>query len=111
MRSSSTDVQAIRSPARPGFGSWLPTAPSGGRRRIERLPTHVAHDGSAQVYHLDAAQVSPTGKLQQASRLWASADGGLTWQERGQQFQGHVESLAVAEADAHVLYALTVDRP
>jgi hypothetical protein len=37
-----------------------------------------------------------------------SAAQALTWQERGQSLGGRVESLAVAESDARVLYAVTV---
>jgi photosystem II stability/assembly factor-like uncharacterized protein len=70
---------------------------------LAHFPTHRAADGTAQVYSL--AEPSPG---QADGHLWASADGGLTWQERGQSLGGRVESLAVAEADARVLYALTV---
>jgi hypothetical protein len=76
-------------------------------RAIAHFPTHRAMDGTLQMYSL----VEPTpGQNLADGHLWASADGGLTWEERGQSLGGRVESLAVAEADAHALYALTVER-
>jgi hypothetical protein len=76
-------------------------------RAIAHFPTQRAADGTAQVYSL----VEPTpGQNQPDGHLWASADGGLTWQERGQSLGGRVESLAVAETDARALYALTAER-
>ncbi|MDQ5825080.1 MAG: hypothetical protein M3441_12870 [Chloroflexota bacterium] len=66
-------------------------------RVIERIPTHVAHDGSLQVYSY---------KLENGQRvLRSSADGGLTWEQRmppgGFNF---ASNLVVSEADAQVLH-------
>ncbi len=78
--------------------AWRFSSDNPAAQAVERIPTHSANDGTSQAYALD------TG------RLWASADGGLSWHERAQQFSGMIESLAVAEADARAIYALLVDR-
>src|SRR5262249_44807622 len=67
-------------------------------RSFAHAPSHIAQDGTAQVYSLGHPTKTSPG------HLWASADGGLTWQERGQQFGGRIESLALAEVDARAIY-------
>jgi hypothetical protein len=62
---------------------------------IAHAPTHVATDGSLQLYALHAD-----------GRLWASPDGGTTWQRRGQQLPGQLTSLAVSAVDAQAIYVL-----
>ena len=64
---------------------------------IAHAPTHVAADGSLQLY-----------ALHDDGRLWASPDGGTTWQRRGQQLAGKLTSLAVGAADARAIYALAI---
>ncbi len=59
--------------------------------------THVAADGSLQLY-----------ALHDDGHLWASADGGTTWQRRGQQLAGKLTSLAVGAVDARAIYALAI---
>ena len=63
------------------------------------MPTHIAEDGSNQVYtlHVDGPN---------RGRFSASADGGLTWRLRGQQFGGLIRQLVVSPADARALYVL-----
>jgi hypothetical protein len=64
---------------------------------IAHAPTHVAADGSLQLY-----------ALHDDGGLWASPDGGTTWQRRGQQLAGKLTSLAVGAADARAIYALAI---
>ena len=47
--------------------AWRFSSDDPAARAVERIPTHNAKDGTSQVYALDAG------------RLWASADGGLSW--------------------------------
>lgn len=61
---------------------------------IEQRPTHIAEDGTAQVYALSGG------------RLWYSADAARTWQERS--LPAAFESVTLAYADARVLYGLVV---
>jgi hypothetical protein len=70
---------------------------------VARLPTHQAADGSQQLYALehDPNDFNTT-------RLWYSADAGLTWQERGQEFKGSLQSIAVCGSNAGSLYGLKV---
>lgn len=63
---------------------------------IAHAPTHIAVDGSLQVYAL------------YNGRLWASPDGGLTWSQRDQQLPGRLISLALSNPDARAIYALAV---
>jgi hypothetical protein len=64
---------------------------------IAHAPTHMAADSSLQLY-----------ALHDDGRLWASPDGGTTWQRRGQQLAGKLASLAVGAADARAIYALAI---
>src|SRR6266545_855779 len=64
---------------------------------LAHAPTHVAADGSLQLY-----------ALHDDGHLWASADGGTTWQRRGQQLAGKLTSLAVGAVDARAIYALAI---
>jgi hypothetical protein len=64
---------------------------------IAHAPTHVAADGSLQLY-----------ALHDDGHLWASADGGTTWQRRGQQLAGKLTSLAVGATDVRAIYVLTI---
>lgn len=68
------------------------------------MPTHVAEDGSLQVY-----SIGYTGR--DVNRLlWASSDGGLTWQERGQQFAiGTKRQILLSQADARAIYMLVAE--
>ena len=66
-------------------------------RRIERRPDFLAQDGSLQVYD------------EHGYELWASADGGLTWQYRPLPGGREMNSLTMASADARVLF--TTPRP
>ena len=65
---------------------------------IAHRPTFVAVDGSLQVY-----AYSYPAHDGDASRLWASADGGLTWQERilPEPTSG---SISISGADPHAIY-------
>jgi photosystem II stability/assembly factor-like uncharacterized protein len=64
---------------------------------IAHAPTHVAANGSLQLY-----------ALHDDGRLWASPDGGTTWQRRGQRLAGKLTSLALGTADAQAIYALAI---
>jgi hypothetical protein len=64
---------------------------------IAHAPSHLADDGSLQLY-----------ALHDDGRLWASPDGGTTWQRRGQQLAGQLTSLAVSAADARAIYVLAI---
>jgi hypothetical protein len=75
---------------------------------LAHYPTHLAHDGSGWVYALEV--VGGRLPVHPAHRLWASSDSGLTWAERGQQFNQNMEGLMVAESDGRVLYGVVVDR-
>ncbi|HEX2915861.1 MAG TPA: sialidase family protein [Chloroflexia bacterium] len=70
-------------------------------RELAHTPTAFASDGTLYTY---SAENEAGGKN---SRFFASPDGGLTWQERGQLFAGkRIESVAVTEADGRSLYVL-----
>ncbi|HEX2910265.1 MAG TPA: sialidase family protein [Chloroflexia bacterium] len=71
---------------------------------IAHFPTNLGHDGTTQVYSFQPA-AGPG-----LSHLWASSDGGLTWQERGQQFEGQMRSFSVAQTNARAVYALVQAR-
>ena len=86
--------------------AWRFSLDDRGGVQMPRTPTHLAQDGTDQVYTLDGLAAFGEG----VGRLWASADGGLTWAERGTQFNGQIESLAVAPADAGHLTITVVDR-
>ncbi len=55
-------------------------------------PSAIAADGTLQLYGL------------KNGRLYYSADGGRTNEERGQQFNGKVESVSAAAQDARIVY-------
>lgn len=74
---------------------------------IAHAPTHTALDGTAQMYALETEWIDG----RRIGQLWASADGGLTWIERSTQFDGKIESIAVAQSDGRALYAAVVERP
>jgi hypothetical protein len=70
--------------------------------KIDYMPTHIAVDGSRYTYYFERfTRVNNTKSL-----LKVSSDGGLTWQERGQQFNGYIRSFTMAQSDARVVYAL-----
>jgi len=69
---------------------------------IDHFPEAVATDGSTQLYSLER---DPNDYYN--TRLWYSPDGGLTWQERGKEFKGSLQSIAVAATNAKVLYAVS----
>jgi hypothetical protein len=73
-----------------------------GETQLEHMPTFVAQDGSRYVYYYQAFDRLRDVK----SVLKVSADGGKTWQERGQQFNGYLRSFIIAPSDARVAYAL-----
>ena len=75
-----------------GGPAWRFSLDDPAGRPTEHLPTHVAADGTLQVYSAPAF----------ADRLWASSDGGLTWTER--TTPEAASSTAVYGADARVLY-------
>jgi hypothetical protein len=64
---------------------------------VERMPTHIAHDGSLQVY----SYTRENGQMV----LRSSVDGGLSWEQRtppsGFSF---ASNLVVSEADAQALH-------
>ena len=66
------------------------------------MPTHLATDGSQQVYRFESQY-----KGNSQGHLWASADGGLTWQERAQEFKGALQGFAMTATDARSIYLLT----
>jgi hypothetical protein len=61
-------------------------------RPIAHLPTHLAEDSSLWAYAFG-----------EPGHLWASPDGGATWQDRVVDPAGRVLSLTAAAADARVL--------
>jgi hypothetical protein len=62
-------------------------------RRVMYQPNYFAHDGTQQVYWLGSNQ------------LLASADGGLTWEQRRLP-ESSISSLLVSPVDGQALYAL-----
>jgi hypothetical protein len=62
-------------------------------RAIAHLPTHLAADGTSQVYSIAGGE----------DEFWYSADGGVTWQSRHFGIQGEV---TLDKADARILYKL-----
>jgi hypothetical protein len=73
----------------------------------------IGSDGTLQVYRL-----TPDGNREENCKnyvykagLYASSDGGKTWQERGQQFNHNVVSVVSATADARAVYVLVADSP
>jgi len=81
--------------------SWLFSLDDPEGRSIEHVPTHLAVDGSAQVYWFQPSTPG-TG----TSKLLASSDGGLTWETRGDELRRPILKFAVASVDARVVYAL-----
>jgi hypothetical protein len=81
------------------------TDPNG--KIIERLPQFMAKDGSLVAYSLDTSDWRNTKATKAQNHLWITPDGGLTWQERGQNLPGAFVSLVVAPADANALYLMT----
>jgi hypothetical protein len=67
---------------------------------VAHAPTAVAADGSMRVY-----------ALHDDGRLWASADGGTTWSQRGQGVPGRLTAVAPSAADAGAIYAVAVQHP
>ncbi len=63
---------------------------------IAHTPTHLSEDSSLWAYAWEGDQ------------LWASPDGGLTWQERTAT-PAHATNFTVATADARVLYLISED--
>ena len=74
-------------------------------RAVDHMPTNTPDDGSLQMYALDM----PYGSQLEQKRLWASADGGVTWDERGVQFYGRIVSLAASDADGRAVYIAVND--
>jgi hypothetical protein len=81
-----------------GGGGWRFSSADPDGQFVPFMVTHAAEDGSSWTYALPGGQ------------LWASSDGGRTVHERGRQFAGRIDSLAVAPADGRALYLLTADR-
>jgi hypothetical protein len=77
--------------------------PTGGAARY--MPTDIAHDGTLQMYTLGYLTEGVSGKS-----LISSLDGGLHGEERGQQFKGTIEQIAVSYTDAQSVYALVAER-
>jgi hypothetical protein len=70
-------------------------------RALAHPPSVVARDGSRRVYALEAFASG------EGSRLWASADSGDTWTQRPDLPSGLIAGMAVSDADARALYALS----
>lgn len=84
---------------------------------VDHFPNHIAPlpAGGAIYYSLGGTYAYDTGSSYPPSitptmpgRLFVSADGGLTWEERGAQFGGAIAGVALTGADTHSLYALTL---
>lgn len=78
---------------------WRYNLADGSERRIAHVPTDFATDGTLQLY-----------SLHEDGRLWASADGGLSWQRRGAGLAGKLTRLAVSAADGQAIYAIGLER-
>jgi len=74
-------------------------------RAVDHMPTNTPDDGSLQMYALDM----PYGSQLEQKRLWASADGGVTWEERGVQFYGRIVSVAALDTDGRSIYIAVND--
>jgi photosystem II stability/assembly factor-like uncharacterized protein len=77
--------------------TWRFRAADRSTTTIAHAPTHLSPNGSPQLY-----------ALHDDGRLWASPDGGTTWQRRGQKLAGKLTSLAVSAADARAIYVLAI---
>jgi hypothetical protein len=77
---------------------------------IEHIPTALATDGSQQVYSLTIKPTFSNSNNLRFGSIFASDDGGISWVERGQQFDEHVMKLVTTGADGRSIYALVVDR-
>jgi len=78
---------------------WRYNLADDSERLIAHPPTQFASDGTLQLYSLRAD-----------GRLWASADGGLSWQRRGARLPGKLTALAVSAADGQAIYAIGLER-
>ena len=81
-----------------GSGAWRFSLDDPVGHSVAHLPTNVAHDGSAQVYARDGAQ------------LWSSPDAGETWSAYPlPESDADDEGFVVASADARILHRLVYD--
>ena len=69
---------------------------------VDYIPTHVATDGTLQMYAVGQSKLSN-------SSLFSSSDGGLTWQERGQQLHHEINGLSVSGPDGRAIYVMLSD--
>jgi hypothetical protein len=85
-----------------GSDTYLINTNAPGEKKIQYLPQLLAVDGSRYAYYSQTFDRIGGKK----SQLLVSADNGLTWQERGQQFNGYIRSVTMAQSDGRVIYAL-----
>jgi hypothetical protein len=90
---------------RPAGPGWRYSLDDPAGRAIAHLPAPGAYDASGNTFY-SVELVSPTGP---PARLWASVDGGLTWQQKSGSPTGSLESIAVAPADGRLLYGVAVE--
>lgn len=70
-------------------------------QQVSHMPAFFARDGSLQFYATNNAF------LDQPLIIYASSDGGLSWQERPRHFEGKYNQMAVAQTDARAIYVIT----
>ncbi|MEI7555401.1 hypothetical protein [Candidatus Chlorohelix sp.] len=73
-----------------------------GESKLAYKPSFLALDGSRYLYNFTPVFNNESQK----SKILVSQDGGLNWQEIGQQFNGMVRSFVIANSDARSAYAL-----
>jgi hypothetical protein len=72
-------------------------------RTVSHGPDAYATDGTLQLY------ATPLDVHNGTKKLYASSDGGLTWNERGQQFGNKLRGIGVSRVDGRALYALLTE--
>jgi hypothetical protein len=74
---------------------------------VDHLPDSSGEDGSLISYSLEVPDQNDPSQASKPRRLWVSLDGGLSWQERGQQFSGAIQAFSASQSDSKNLYLLT----
>jgi hypothetical protein len=93
---------------------FTPSDPQG--REITYFPRTVSKDGSMRYYDLNGGPLDVYGPDHSlvghyTYRLHVTEDGGQTWQERGQQFNGKIGAIAVNQGDSRAIYAVVYEGP
>ncbi|NWJ44529.1 MAG: exo-alpha-sialidase [Chloroflexi bacterium] len=80
-------------------------------RSLAHPVTHFAVDGTLQSYSLEYVElrVPAYNVAQFSTKIFASPDGGLSWEQRGQPLGSKIVDLVVSPTDGRAIYALVLD--